>query len=339
MPNNSTKIMFYMSLVGGIILTISSNSWMGAWMGLEINLLSFIPIMTNNENLFTTEASMKYFLIQALASSILLFVILTSTIMEKYQLINKLSMHEEFMMIPLLLKSGVAPLHWWFPAVMEGMSWINCLILMTLQKISPMILMSNIITSSIFMMSTILLSVLVGSLGGLNQISLRKMLTYSSINHVGWLMASLLISNNMWMIYFLIYSMLTTTIIFITNSKKISLINQTFNLNNESTIKLLMFMSLLSLGGLPPFTGFLSKWMVIHFLVYNNLIIPTTMMIIFSLITLYYYLRISYAAFMLNHLKPSWNFKSFNSGIMSSTLVTISIMGLTIMSLPISIYL
>nr|YP_010946388.1 NADH dehydrogenase subunit 2 [Balta valida]WGO57106.1 NADH dehydrogenase subunit 2 [Balta valida] len=340
MLNNSTKVMFYMTLVGGILLTISSNSWVGAWTGLEINLLSFIPIMTNNENIYTTEASMKYFLVQALASSLLLFVITTLTVIEKSQLISKLSSHGSLMAIPLLLKSGAAPLHWWFPSVMEGMSWMNCFILMTLQKIAPMILMSNIILPSLQLTMVILSSVVVGSMGGLNQVSLRKMMTYSSINHMGWLLASLLISNNLWTIYFMIYTLMTTAIILMINMSKISFINQTFTMNHDSMFKFLLFTTLLSLGGLPPFTGFFPKWIVIQYMISNNYITITAMMVVFSLITLFYYLRITYSAFLIIHTKTSWNFKLPNkNSLLNSTMIFSSIMGLLVLPIPMSIYL
>nr|YP_010946349.1 NADH dehydrogenase subunit 2 [Balta vilis]WGO57067.1 NADH dehydrogenase subunit 2 [Balta vilis] len=340
MLNNSTKVMFYMTLVGGTLLAISSNSWVGAWMGLEINLLSFIPIMTNNENIYNTEASMKYFLVQALASSMLLFIIMMLTMMEKYQLISKFMNHNDLMMIPLLLKSGAAPFHWWFPSVMEGMSWTNCLILMTLQKIAPMILMSNIIVPKMQLMVIVLMSIFVGSLGGINQISLRKMLTYSSINHLGWLLASLLVSNNLWIIYFLVYTIMTATIISIANINKISFINQTFNLTYNPMFKFIMFITLLSLGGLPPFLGFFPKWVVIQYMIDNNLIIIVTMMVVFSLITLFYYLRITYSAFLILHMKIAWNINFYNSSKwMNSMLIFVSLIGLIIMSILTSLYL
>nr|YP_010946375.1 NADH dehydrogenase subunit 2 [Balta jinlinorum]WGO57093.1 NADH dehydrogenase subunit 2 [Balta jinlinorum] len=340
MLNNSTKVMFYMTLVGGILLTTSSNSWVGAWMGLEINLLSFIPIMVNNENMFTTEASMKYFLVQVLASSLLLFVIVTLTVMEKSQLISKLFNHSNLMMIPLLLKSGAAPLHWWFPSVMEGMSWMNCLILMTLQKAAPMILMSNMIMPSFQLMTIVLMSVIIGSVGGLNQISLRKMLTYSSINHMGWLLAALLISNNLWMIYFMMYIIMTSTIILMIELNKISFINQTFTMNHNSVFKFLMFITLLSLGGLPPFMGFFPKWIVIQHMINNDYIIIPVAMIVFSLITLFYYLRITYSAFLMTHIKISWNLKMIDKiKPLNTTLIFLTIMGLIMLPLPFSIYL
>nr|YP_010946882.1 NADH dehydrogenase subunit 2 [Sorineuchora formosana]WGO57639.1 NADH dehydrogenase subunit 2 [Sorineuchora formosana] len=338
MPNNSTKMLFYSTLIGGTVLTLSSNSWMSAWMGLEINMLSFIPIMSNNDNIYTTEASMKYFLIQALASSILLFSIMTMNITKTPQMFSTNLISEIIIMTPILLKMGAAPFHWWFPSVMEGLSWTNCLILMTLQKIAPMILMMNLNKMSTWLITFILLTIMVGSIGGINQISMRKLITYSSINHMGWLLSTILINEKAWIMYFIIYSILTIGLVNMIKSNKISFINQTFTMNNNSTSKLLMFIILLSLGGLPPFLGFLPKWIIIQFMIHNELIIMNAFMIIFSLITIYYYLRISYSAFMINNIEPNWYKIHYNKSVKINSYMNImSMTSLMIISLPLSI--
>nr|YP_010946271.1 NADH dehydrogenase subunit 2 [Allacta hainanensis]WGO56989.1 NADH dehydrogenase subunit 2 [Allacta hainanensis] len=337
MFKNSTKILFHFTLIGGILLTISSNSWMGAWMGLEINLLSFIPIMNNAENIYTTEASMKYFLIQALSSSMLLFMILM-TFIEMFNMSIRIDMLN---MIPLMLKSGVSPFHWWFPVVMEGLSWKNCAILMTLQKMAPMILIMNIFQSKFLPMMFIMISILVGSLGGLNQISIRKMLTYSSINHMGWLLSTMLISEILWMIYFMIYSILTITITLMAKTYNISFINQTFSMNNYPILKFLLFLTLLSLGGLPPFSGFFPKWIIVQFMMKNNFVIMNTIMIILSLITLYYYLRITYSAFLITHTEISWKIHFYQNkfSMFISWMSMMSTFGLLLISMPLMMLL
>nr|WGO57496.1 NADH dehydrogenase subunit 2 [Perisphaerus sp. 2 ZQW-2023b] len=329
MLNNSTKVMFFLILMSGLIIVLSSNSWLSAWMGLEINMLSFIPLMLDN-NMLTTEASLKYFLIQALASSILLFLIISSSFIEN-MFTMYFSMMKTFLMIPLLLKSGVAPMHWWFPSVMEGLSWMNCLILLTIQKLAPLTLMSYSINFNNYLFHMIIVtSVIIGAIGGLNQISLRKIITYSSINHLGWLLIAMKLNENMWVSYFLIYSLLTSTVISIIYSTQISLINQILQLTSNKIIKLLMFSSLLSLGGLPPFLGFLPKWIIIQMLMMNEIMILSSIMVIMSLITLYYYLRISYSSFMLLNLEISWNIKVFKDEMPKFPLImtTLSILGL-----------
>nr|QQP00467.1 NADH dehydrogenase subunit 2 [Calliphora vicina] len=311
MFNNSSKIMFFSILIMGTLISISANSWLGAWMGLEINLLAFIPLMSDNK-LMSTEASLKYFLTQALASSVFLFAVILFLLNSSKT--NSNYFMEMMIFSSLLLKSGSAPFHFWFPNVMEGLSWSNALILMTWQKIAPLMLISYIIFKPLIMTS-IILSSLIGALGGLNQTSLRKLMAYSSINHLGWMLAAMYNSNLLWLTYFMFYSFLTFAMIFMFNMFKASHINQLFSLFFHSKImKFFLFFNLLSLGGLPPFLGFFPKWIVIQSLTINNQLFLLTFMVLMTLITLYFYMRLSYSAFMLNYSENNW----LNSSIYKS---------------------
>nr|QWA14855.1 NADH dehydrogenase subunit 2 [Anthomyia illocata] len=308
MFNNSSKIMFFGILMMGTLISISANSWLGAWMGLEINLLSFIPLMKDNK-LMSTEASLKYFLTQALASSVFLFAIILFLLNSSKN--NSTYFMEMIIFSSLLLKSGSAPFHFWFPNVMEGLSWLNALILMTWQKIAPLMLISYIIFKPLIIMS-IILSSLIGALGGLNQTSLRKLMAYSSINHLGWMLAAMYNSNTLWMVYFSFYVFLSFSMIFMFNMFKISHINQLYSMFFHSKImKFFLFFNLLSLGGLPPFLGFFPKWMIIQSLTINNQLFLLTFMILMTLITLYFYMRLCYSAFMLNYYENNWLSVSF----------------------------
>nr|YP_010946947.1 NADH dehydrogenase subunit 2 [Sigmella ectobioides]WGO57704.1 NADH dehydrogenase subunit 2 [Sigmella ectobioides] len=328
MSNNSTKILFLMTMISGILIVISSNSWLSAWMGLEINLLSFIPIMSSHDNIYTSESSLKYFIIQALASTTLLFLVLLSMTTEMLNPLYTSTLTSSAILTPLLLKTGAAPLHWWFPSVMEGLSWQNCIILMTIQKLSPMTLISYLWTTSTFSIIIIITSITIGSISGLNQTSIRKIMTYSSINHMGWMLTAMLLGDNYWLMYLLIYSMMTLTVIMVIYPSQISFINQTFLLDNKNPImKFLLFTSLLSLGGLPPFTGFFPKWVIIQNTLDNKMIILITMMVMMSLITLYYYLQLSYSAFLMNYSNPSWNIQKMYKNT-SAILFTTTTMGL-----------
>nr|AVN68187.1 NADH dehydrogenase subunit 2 [Lamproblatta sp. LA male] len=331
-------MMLIITLLMGMLMSISANSWLGVWMGLEINLLSFIPLMINHENILTMEASMKYFIIQAMASSLLLFIIISLS-MTKF-LPNYMNLSEMSMIIntPLALKSGMAPFHWWFPSVMEGLSWINCLLLMTIQKIAPLIIFSYSM-STMSMIIYITMSTIVGSIGGFNQTSVRKILTYSSINHTGWMLSAMMIGENMWLMYFIIYSFTITSIILLIKPLKISFINQFNMMNKSNEKKIFMFTLLLSLGGLPPFLGFLPKWIIIQFMTMNNMILIITLMIIMSLVTLFYYLRLCYSIFMINYETPSWNIQE-NKDFMTKfypIMILTSIMGLMLCTMLINV--
>nr|AKF78846.1 NADH dehydrogenase subunit 2 [Euryomma sp. SMD-2015] len=303
MFNNSSKIMFLSILMMGTMISISANSWLGAWMGLEINLLAFIPLMSDNK-LMSTEAALKYFLTQALASSIFLFAVILFLLNSSKYYSNYFM--EMIIFSALLLKSGSAPFHFWFPNVMEGLSWLNALILMTWQKIAPLMLISYLIFKPLIIVS-ILLSSLIGALGGLNQTSLRKLMAYSSINHLGWMLAAMYNNNMLWMTYFMFYSFLSFAMIFMFNMFKISHINQLFSLFfYQKTMKFFLFFNLLSLGGLPPFLGFFPKMLVIQSLTINNQLFLLTFMVLMTLITLYFYMRLCYSAFMLNYYENNW---------------------------------
>nr|WNV61894.1 NADH dehydrogenase subunit 2 [Urodexia penicillum] len=311
MFNNSSKIMFLSILMMGTFISISANSWLSTWMGLEINLLSFIPLMSDNK-LMSTESSLKYFLIQTLASSMFLFGIILFLLNPNKMNLNYYA--KIIILSSLLLKSGAAPFHFWFPNVMEGLSWFNSLILMTWQKIAPLMLISYIINKPLIMMS-IGFSNLVGAFGGLNQTSLRKLMAYSSINHLSWMLMAMYSSNSLFLMYFMFYFFLTFMMILMFNMFKISYINQLFSSFFKSKImKFFLFFNLLSLGGLPPFLGFFPKWMVIQMLTMNNQLILLTFMLMMTLITLYFYIRLSYSAFMLNYFEINWlNKSTFNS--------------------------
>nr|QZL38935.1 NADH dehydrogenase subunit 2 [Filchneria songi] len=339
MFNNPTKFLFLMTLMSGTLISVSANSWFGAWIGLEINLLSFIPLMITPNNLLSSEASLKYFLTQALASATLLFTVILSSLITSFP--SSLIINDSFltMMInsTLLLKMGAAPFHFWFPGVMEGLNWMNSLILMTWQKIAPLMLLSYNLQANLFISTVILLSVIIGSLGGLNQTSLRKILAYSSINHLGWLISAMLLGESLWNMYFMMYTFLTCTIIFMLQTFKLFHMNQVFSLNSTSpVVKFAFFTTFLSLGGLPPFMGFLPKWIIIQSMVEANLIFTISLMVIMTLITLFYYLRLSFGAFMLTYSETLWNINlSFNNlnQLLALSLSMVSTLGLVFCSL------
>nr|YP_009555371.1 NADH dehydrogenase subunit 2 [Triodia sylvina]AZU95908.1 NADH dehydrogenase subunit 2 [Triodia sylvina] len=301
---NSTKLFFMIILFFSSLISISSNSWLGCWIGLEINLLSFIPLINNNNNLLYSEASLKYFLIQALASSNLLFLILLFSFF-----FNFFDIQNNFIKIllnsSLLMKLGASPFHFWFTQILEGMTWFNSLILMTWQKITPLILLSYCY-NYYFLILSIILSSMFGAIGGLNQISLRKLMAYSSINHLSWMMMSLIMNENLFFFYLLIYFFLNfimCMLFYLTNS---FFLNQLFYLNYSPKIKFFIFLNLLSLGGLPPFLGFLPKWLMINYLVNFNMLMLSFILIMTTLISLFYYIRIFYSAFLMNYLKLKW---------------------------------
>nr|YP_009441825.1 NADH dehydrogenase subunit 2 [Xylosandrus germanus]AOY39578.1 NADH dehydrogenase subunit 2 [Xylosandrus germanus] len=307
------KLLFLSTLMLGSMISISSISWFCSWIGLEINLLSFITIMKTPNNKYSTESISKYFLTQAMASFVLLFAIILYTNSKEFNF-DLNSVTSTFMSSAIFMKMGAAPLHFWFPEVASGISWNSNLILLTWQKIAPMILISYLDILPNLMILFIVSSSIMGSLMGMNQTCMRKIMSYSSINHMSWMISSTLCSMNTWLLYFMIYSLMNTVIIYTMKMWKINFISQINSIKNNSS-KIVFMMNLLSLGGLPPFTGFVPKWITINQLSYNSMFFLTFVMIIFTLVTLFFYLRISFSTLTLfvNNsmiLKPKNNLTS-----------------------------
>lgn len=287
--------------MSGRLISISSNSWIGIWIGLEINLLAFIPLIQEKNNLYSSESSLKYFLTQALASIILLFAII---FISKNFLIIK-NIENSIIIIfnsALLTKIGIAPFHFWFPEVIEGLNWLNCLILLTWQKITPIVLIMYNINFQYFFIFIIIFSILIRGFLGINQSRLRKILAYSSINHIAWIIRAIFFSETIWFYYFIVYLILTVNIIVIFKLINIFYYNQLLiSLNNNFLMKFFFSLNLLSLGGLPPFLGFFPKWLTIQYLVSLNWIFLTFIIIILTLLTLFYYIRLIFNVIIITN--------------------------------------
>nr|WCQ78429.1 NADH dehydrogenase subunit 2 [Agriotes sp. GTI-28] len=303
------KILFMSTLMISTLISISSYSWLGMWLGLEINLLSIIPLMQNNKNMLSAESSIKYFVTQAIASTIILMSIIM--MMNKTSITSGTFIQSTFMLTmnsSLLTKMGMAPFHFWFPEVMEGLDWLNCLLILTWQKIAPMVLLMYNMSFTMFTSIIIMASMLISGIMGVNQVSLRKIMAYSSINHMGWMISTMMIMETIWMYYFIIYTVISINVIMILKSTKIFFLNQLFqSMNSSMMTKMFFIMNFLSLSGIPPFLGFLPKWLTVQILVQNNLIFLPAMMIVMTLITVYMYMRIALSTILMNVNESNWN--------------------------------
>nr|YP_009424541.1 NADH dehydrogenase subunit 2 [Chlorotocus crassicornis]ASU92687.1 NADH dehydrogenase subunit 2 [Chlorotocus crassicornis] len=313
------RLLFLSTLMLGAFIALSSSSWFTAWLGLELNLLSFIPLIASKSNTYSSEAALKYFLIQALGSSIIL---------ASAAALIWISLKPTYMILSaLLLKMGAAPVHFWFPSVMQGIGWSQCMMLMTIQKVAPMLMISYVMTSATAYMILIssILSSLAGGVGGLNQVLMRKIMAYSSINHMAWMLAAVYVSTPLWLNYFIVYSIVSATVVSVLHSQQIFHFSHLSSLTHQSTLtKVATIFALLSLGGLPPFLGFIPKMMVIQHFVADGSLLWLSILLFSALITLFYYLRVITAALTLSSPKM----KGFSKFPMNSTLMALSFINL-----------
>jgi len=271
--------------------------------------LSFIPLIIRSKNLFSSESSLKYFLIQALASAVFLFTIIINLFLINFTP-NLLKLTIILISSTIIIKTGAAPFHFWLPSVIEGLTWNSNIILITWQKIAPLIIISYCINIKLIILR-IFFCISFGRLGGLNQTSLRKLIAFSSINHLGWIIAGMINREALWVIYFLFYCFLRILIILTFNRHKLFNISQTFSFfTSNKIVKFILFINLFSIGGLPPFLGFFPKWLIIESLISMNRFRLLTFILFLTLITLFFYIRISYSAFLINHKERNWNFKT-----------------------------
>nr|YP_010536429.1 NADH dehydrogenase subunit 2 [Chaetocnema confinis]UYC28907.1 NADH dehydrogenase subunit 2 [Chaetocnema confinis] len=316
-------MLFFMMMLLGTLLSISSYNWFSLWIGLEVNLLSIIPLFKNEANKLPTEAMIKYFITQAIASTFIIFSMITLMSVTELPFLSESLIL--MMNSALFTKLGAAPFHFWFPEVSEGLSWWSNFMLMTWQKIAPsVILMYNINT---FMFTiVILMSTITGGILGVNQTSLRKLLTYSSISHISWMLASMLFFKMIWWNYFIIYTFMTLSIIFMMEFFKIYHLSQiTFMVSNEKLIKLIFMLNFFSMGGLPPFIGFYPKWLTLNLLIFNQFYFLSLIMVICTMMTLYFYLRITFSTLMLNYDESIKNFKTKNKNIVFNSFLLLSL--------------
>lgn len=290
--------LFISTLMIRTIISISSSNWLIVWIGLELNLLSFVPILTISKSNQENEARMKYFLRQALGSGLILSGALI--LYFSSQTIVPPNIANFFIILGLLVKLGLPPCHFWFPSVISAISWPICFVLSTWQKIVPLSLIIYSLSSPVnsHFMLLILTSRAVRRLGGINQTLIKSILAYSSIGHLAWIIGGRIASFSSAISYFLIYSLITLSIIsslYLWSSS--SIISLSSSKIISPLLALTLLLGMLSLGGVPPFLGFYPKWIVIQLVAPASLI--TTLILLFrSIINLYYYLNILFITFI-----------------------------------------
>nr|WNG77873.1 NADH dehydrogenase subunit 2 [Anguilla marmorata] len=308
------------SLGLGTTITFASSHWLLAWMGLEINTLAIIPLMAQHHHPRAVEATTKYFLTQATAAALMLFTTTSNAWITGQWDIQQLS-HPTITTITILalgLKVGLAPMHFWLPEVLQGLDLTTGLILSTWQKLAPMTLIYQLSpgVEQPLMITLGLMSALVGGWGGLNQTQLRKILAYSSIAHMGWMMIVMKYLPNLMIMNLMIYIIMTSSAFMalkMTTATKINTLATGWT--KAPILTTLTMTTMLSLGGLPPLTGFMPKWMILQELTKQDLPLIATLMAMAALLSLFFYLRLCYAMTLTispntNNAKTPWRLKS-----------------------------
>nr|YP_010580948.1 NADH dehydrogenase subunit 2 [Mytilisepta virgata]UZT27171.1 NADH dehydrogenase subunit 2 [Mytilisepta virgata] len=279
---NPMSVLSIVVMVFSSLVSVSSSTWLGVWVGFELNLLSFMVLM-NLESKWAISPCTKYFIIQSLGSGLILMTFLCDEILYSDE------WNELVLCAGVMLKGGIAPFHFWVPSIVNSTTWLAGGLILSWQKLAPLFLMGWLFSDWMIIVGASL-SALVGGVGGLNQHSIRGLMVYSSFVHTSWMMLALISSFSLFVFYWLVYSV--SLVLMFWSCFKVS--------KQFLKSKMRVFhscLSLLMLSGLPPFLGFVSKLLVMMSI--NSVVVFVS--VIGSVISLKYYLSALYS-FIFGHV-------------------------------------
>nr|QKI36498.1 NADH dehydrogenase subunit 2 [Hemiphyllodactylus ngwelwini]QKI36499.1 NADH dehydrogenase subunit 2 [Hemiphyllodactylus ngwelwini] len=307
------------SLSTSTIITMVSHHWLLAWLGLELNTLSMLPLIMKTHHPRATEAATKYFIIQTTAAAMILFATTTNAWQTGQWSITSPPTQQAttIMTLALMLKLGVAPMHLWYPEILQGVTMNVALTITTWQKIAPitlLMLLHNHLSTTLLVLAG-LTSALIGGFTGLNQTQTRKIMAFSSIAHMGWLMMTLPTNLHLTTLTLTTYIIMTVATFAALNTTTMKIITDTNTAWSSSpTLLTLTMLSLMSLGGLPPLTGFMPKLLILNELIMKNLTPLGISLALASLPSLFFYIRLAYFTMLTTppnntNTKYNWRFK------------------------------
>ncbi|MCX8514031.1 MAG: hypothetical protein RL017_802 [Pseudomonadota bacterium] len=311
----------------GMQVMVSADNFLVLYVGLELLSLSLIGLVAlNRDSTKATEAAMKYFILSALASGILLYGIsfiygATASLQLRDITLAIYSMNGEnntmllfglvFVIAGLVFKLGLVPFHMWVPDVYEGSSLATLTIIATIAKIAGIIFVIRILFTALILLNKewvvmlqilAILSLFIGNIVAIAQTNIKRMLGYSAIAHMGFVTFGLMLVSQaglsavvFYMLVYVITSLAGFGVLLLLSKdgfecEKIS------DLSGLSKIHPvyagIMLLVMFSLAGIPPLAGFYAKFVILQALVDSGYTTTAIYAVILSLIGAFYYLRV-----------------------------------------------
>nr|YP_010890543.1 NADH dehydrogenase subunit 2 [Eomenopon denticulatum]WIM51549.1 NADH dehydrogenase subunit 2 [Eomenopon denticulatum] len=283
--------MIYTPLVISLGMVGSSSSLWTMWLGLEMYNFSLIPWLYKQSSKISKDKIFKYFIIQMVSSSLFLMGVL-------------LEISSSLLVISMVMKLGGFPFHMWVVIMLENMSWKKLEILLTLSKMTGLLIMS-MINPTLSSLSPYMLGVLT-PLGGLKEMSVRKLFSLSSISHLSWMFMIICQSPSLTLIYFLSYWLVLSV-----GCKFMYMLNihSLKDLMMPSSMKLSGTILMIVLMGFPPFFGFVPKFLTIKLMAESSYIILLLFMCVSSIFPMYMYIKLFLNLFTsVNHWNMSFTY-------------------------------
>ncbi len=325
---NEYFILAMMSILGMMVM-VSGHSLLTLYLGLEIMSLSlYALIATARDRASAIEAALKYFVLGAIASGLLLYGMSmiygisgsldiaqissfasASTLGSQQTLILNFGL--VFLVIGIAFKLGAVPFHMWVPDVYQGSPTSVTMFLSTVPKIAAIALLIRLLIdglgdlqhywADLFMILAVL-SIAIGSLVALTQTNIKRMLAYSTISHIGFVLLGFVTgvvdgygAAVFYVLAYILMSLAAFGSIIVLNRKgfEADQISDFQGLSKHSPwFALIMLVVMLSMAGVPPFIGFYSKLFILQQVVAQGYVILAVAAVIFAVISAYYYLQI-----------------------------------------------
>ena len=278
-----TQTLLISTIILRIIISISSNQWFIIWIGLELNIFAFLPILGKANNKKEISCAPLYLAIQAISSGLIITSILLATTSIRLW-------SDPLFQIAILTKAGGPPAFCWYPNIVLNLSWTNVWILITLQKINPILILALVTKLNYILLILSASIALIGGIGGIIQNQIRGILAYSSLTHLAWILTLTSLNPIISLNYLIAYLLIISALLILLSKSSLKTHTHLANISPQS--KTIISLLLLSLAGIPPLLGFLPKLQAINSLVFNSRPIIILILISGSLINLYFYLNL-----------------------------------------------
>ena len=312
--------------IAGMMIMVSGQHFLTLYMGLELlSLCLYALVALDRDNPKATEAAMKYFVLGALASGMLLYGMsmmygatgslnlseVASALLNGSQDRPVLVLGLVFIVAGLAFKLGAVPFQMWVPDVYEGSPTATTLLIGSVTKLAAFAFVIRLLTQGLFVLAVdwqgmlvimAVMSIIVGNITAIAQTNLKRMFAYSTISHVGFLMYGLMsVSLNGYasaMLYILAYMLMTLAgfgMILLLSRKgfEADKLNDLKGLNQRSPwFAFMMLITMFSMAGVPPTIGFYAKFAVLQAALQAGLLWLVVFAVLMAVIGAFYYLRI-----------------------------------------------
>lgn len=315
-----------LSAVLGMMLLISANSLLVIFLGLELSSLPVYALVAINRDCGTaSESAMKYYILGAVASGILLYGMSLL-----YGLTGELNLQNifhtlqasqadhtleiialTFIVAGIAFKLGAAPFHMWAPDVYQGAASPVTLLISAAPKIAALGMLVRLLIEAMpilqanwqaILMIVAILSIGLGNIAAIAQTNLKRMLAYSSVAHMGYMLLGIVSGSSKGyaaaLFYMISYAIMSTgAFALITMTAKVGLdlgdLKDLKGLNSRNPwLAFMMLFIMFSMAGIPPLVGFFAKLGVLEALISSHLIWLAVLALIFAVIGCYYYLAV-----------------------------------------------